>query len=45
MAVQPKEIQRYQTSDGKVPFDEWFLNLRDSKAQTIINRTYPLATE
>ena len=33
MAAQPREIQRYTTPDGKVPFDEWYDALRDMKAQ------------
>lgn len=33
MAVKPREIQRYLTPDGKIPFDEWFDNLRDTKAK------------
>lgn len=36
--VQPKEIQRYVTRDGEVPFDNWFDSLRDSKISTIINK-------
>lgn len=38
MEAQPREIQRYVTIDNRVPFDEWFLALRDSKVQTIINK-------
>ncbi len=33
MEVQPREIQRYITLDGRIPFDEWFNDLRDPKAQ------------
>ncbi len=33
MEVQPKEIQRYTTPDGKVPFSEWLDSLRDLKAK------------
>lgn len=33
MAAQPREIQRYVTPEGKIPFDEWLLSLRDTKAQ------------
>lgn len=33
MEVQPREIQRYVTPDGKVPFAEWLNSLRDTKAQ------------
>ncbi|TAE55748.1 MAG: type II toxin-antitoxin system RelE/ParE family toxin [Nostocales cyanobacterium] len=38
MEAQPREIQRYVTPDGKIPFDEWFDHLRDRKAQTKINK-------
>lgn len=37
MEVQPREIERYTTSDGRVPFDEWFYDLRDSQAKLKIN--------
>ncbi|MEK0180527.1 MAG: type II toxin-antitoxin system RelE/ParE family toxin [Oscillatoriales cyanobacterium] len=33
MEVQPREIQRYTTPDGKVPFSEWLDSLRDLKAK------------
>ncbi|MBE9186935.1 type II toxin-antitoxin system RelE/ParE family toxin [Microcoleus sp. LEGE 07076] len=33
MEVQPKEIQRYTTPDGRVPFSEWLDSLRDLKAK------------
>ena len=36
MEAQPKEVRRYSTSEGKVPFDEWFYSLRDAKAQVKI---------
>ncbi len=37
--VQPKEIQRYTTSDNRVPFDEWFDSLKDVNTQAkIISR-------
>ena len=36
--VQPREIQRYVTVDGQVPFDNWYNSLRDSKISTIINK-------
>jgi putative addiction module killer protein len=36
MAAQPREIQRYITPEGKVPFSEWFYSLRDTKAQARI---------
>jgi putative addiction module killer protein len=39
MEAQPREIQRYITSDGKVPFAEWFDSLRDINAKgKIISR-------
>jgi len=33
MEVQPREIQRYITPDGKIPFTEWLNSLRDLKTQ------------
>ncbi|MCY7381111.1 MAG: type II toxin-antitoxin system RelE/ParE family toxin [Microcoleus sp. CAN_BIN18] len=33
MEVQPRDIQRYTTPDGKVPFSEWLDSLRDLKAK------------
>jgi len=33
MEVQPKEIRRYITADGRIPFLEWYYSLRDSKAK------------
>ncbi|ERT09021.1 hypothetical protein M595_1002 [Lyngbya aestuarii BL J] len=36
MEAQPREIQRYVTSDGTIPFDEWYNSLRDRKAQAKI---------
>jgi putative addiction module killer protein len=33
MEAQPREVQRYITPDGKIPFDEWFDSLRDRKAK------------
>ncbi|NJO39317.1 MAG: type II toxin-antitoxin system RelE/ParE family toxin [Cyanobacteria bacterium CRU_2_1] len=38
MKVQPKEIQLYLTSDGRVPFIEWLDTLKNIKAQTVINK-------
>ena len=44
MEVQPREIQRYTTLDGKVPYDEWFQSLRDINAQAkIISRLNRIA--
>ena len=36
MEAQPREIRRYTTADGKVPFDEWSDSLRDRKARVRI---------
>jgi putative addiction module killer protein len=36
--VQPREIQRYVTVDGQVPFDNWYNSLRDSKISTIFDK-------
>ncbi len=33
MEVQPKEIRRYITKNGKIPFAEWFNLLKDRKAK------------
>ena len=33
MEAQPKEIRRYITPDGRIPFLEWYYSLRDSKAK------------
>ncbi len=38
MAAQPREIRRYVTSDGKVPFAQWLDSLRDIKAKTKITQ-------
>lgn len=38
MPAQPREIQRYVTPEGRVPFDEWFDSFRDVKTKTIINK-------
>ena len=38
MEVQPRDIQRYSTPDGKVPFSEWLDCLRDLKAKFKIER-------
>ena len=32
MEVQPREVRRYITPDGKSPFAEWLNSLRDSRA-------------
>jgi putative addiction module killer protein len=36
MEAQLREIQRYVTFDDKVPFDEWFNSLGDTKAKNKI---------
>lgn len=38
MATQPREIERYVTADGQIPFDNWFDSIRVSKTQTIISK-------
>jgi putative component of toxin-antitoxin plasmid stabilization module len=38
MEAQPRQIQRYITSDGKVPFTEWFDSLRNNKTKSIIDK-------
>jgi putative addiction module killer protein len=38
MATQPREIERYVTPDGQIPFDNWFDSIRVSKTQTIISK-------
>lgn len=38
MEVQPREIRRYITISGRIPFAEWFESLQDVKTQTIINK-------
>jgi putative addiction module killer protein len=38
MEVQPREIQRYVTIDGRVPFLEWFSSLKEPKLQSIIDK-------
>jgi putative addiction module killer protein len=36
MEAQPREIRRYVTFDDRVPFDEWFNSLGDTKAKNKI---------
>lgn len=36
MEAQPREILRYITTDGKIPFAEWLDSLRDRKAKAKI---------
>ncbi len=37
MEVQPREIRRYITPDGRIPFTDWLNSLRDSGARFRIN--------
>lgn len=37
MEVQPKEIRRYITAEGRIPFLEWYYSLRDGKAQVKVD--------
>ena len=36
--TQPRELQFYRTSNGRVPFTEWFESIRDQKTLTRIRR-------
>lgn len=36
MEVQPREIRRYITTDGKIPFGEWLDSLADRRAKAKI---------
>ena len=36
MTAQPREIRRYVTNEGKVPFAQWLDSLRDAKTKTKI---------
>ena len=31
------DVYRYETADGRVPFDEWFCGIRDGKTQARID--------
>jgi putative addiction module killer protein len=33
MEVQPREIKNYIKADGKIPFEDWYLDLKDKKAR------------
>src|ERR1051326_6648747 len=33
-AAQPREIELYVTSDGKIPFSEWMASVKDSRLKT-----------
>ncbi len=37
MEAQPRQIQRYIDSKGKIPFDEWLNSLRDIPTQAKID--------
>ena len=37
MEAQPRDIRRYVTTDGRIPFAEWLDSLRDNKAISKIN--------
>ena len=37
MAAIPRDIQRYVTSDGDIPFEDWLLSLRSLKTQAKID--------
>ena len=37
MEAQPREIRRYTTPDGRIPFAEWRNSLRDRKAISVID--------
>jgi putative addiction module killer protein len=36
MEAQPREIERYVTPDGRIPFSEWLDSLRDRRARVKI---------
>jgi putative addiction module killer protein len=38
MELQPREIERYTTPEGRVPFSDWLDSLRDRKAKFKIDR-------
>jgi putative addiction module killer protein len=37
MEATPREIQRYVTTDGRIPFDEWFDSLSNANAKVKID--------
>lgn len=37
MEAPPRQILRYVTPDGRIPFEEWFNSLRNQKAQIKID--------
>jgi putative addiction module killer protein len=36
--VEPKErlLKKLETDEGRIPFDEWYLNLKDKKARAVV---------
>jgi hypothetical protein len=38
MESTPRELLNYETEDGKSPFEEWLLGLRDVAARAIIRK-------
>ncbi|MEC4893687.1 MAG: type II toxin-antitoxin system RelE/ParE family toxin [Oscillatoria sp. PMC 1051.18] len=38
MEAQPREIQNYQTVEGRSPFEEWLEFLRDSRGKLIVDK-------
>lgn len=45
MEVQPREIQRYITPDGRVPFTEWLDSMRDRRTRTTIKSRLDRASQ
>jgi putative addiction module killer protein len=37
MEAIPRDIQRYVTSDGRIPFDDWLSSLRNLKTQAKVD--------
>lgn len=35
--IQPRELQFYQTANGRVPFSDWFDSVRDTRARSRID--------
>jgi putative addiction module killer protein len=38
MEVVPREIKNYQTKEGREPFNEWFIPLKDVEAKVAITK-------
>lgn len=36
MDIRERIIKKLETSDGKIPFDDWYFSLRDRKARAVI---------